>query len=163
VTLLALDGAITRGICEQSRQIPAGATHLFLSVGGNDALAIRSVLFGGSAMLIDALESLADIQATFRANYRAALKTLKARALPTFICTIYDAIPGLSAGERAGLSLFNDVIVREALERRFGLIDLRSLCCDASDYSAVSPIEPSYAGGRKIATAIAERVGAVTP
>jgi hypothetical protein len=40
-TLLAIDGAVTREVHEQLQQLPPDATHLFLSVGGNDALALR--------------------------------------------------------------------------------------------------------------------------
>ena len=38
VTRLAVDGDITSGVERQLRGIPDGATHLFISVGGNDAL-----------------------------------------------------------------------------------------------------------------------------
>jgi hypothetical protein len=38
------------------------------------------------------------------------------------------------------------------------VIDLRLICDERADYSAVSPIEPSAAGGGKIARAIARAV-----
>jgi hypothetical protein len=53
------------------------------------------------------------------------------------------------------LSVFNDVILREAFARRLPIIDLRLVCNRAVDYSSVSPIEPSVAGGNKIAIAVA--------
>src|SRR5215213_7382017 len=37
VTLLAVDGSRTGGVARQLAQVPAGATHLVLSIGGNDA------------------------------------------------------------------------------------------------------------------------------
>src|SRR5688572_3542298 len=37
-TLLAVDGATVSGIASQLRRIPREATHLVMSVGGNDAL-----------------------------------------------------------------------------------------------------------------------------
>ena len=49
------------------------------------------------------------------------------------------------------LSLFNDVITRELIRLRWDVLDLRDLLVDAEDYSAVSPIEPSDGGGKKIA------------
>ena len=52
------------------------------------------------------------------------------------------------------LSVFNDVILREAFSAKVPVIDLRLLCDDALDYSSVSPIEPSVAGGEKIVRAI---------
>ena len=56
------------------------------------------------------------------------------------------------------LSLFNDVIVREAARERLPVLDLRLVCDEPRDYSAVSPIEPSQHGGNKIATAVAYAV-----
>jgi hypothetical protein len=44
-TLLAVDGAITRSLTEQARGIPADATHLVVSICGNDlAISICSML-----------------------------------------------------------------------------------------------------------------------
>src|SRR4051812_42542033 len=37
-TLRAVDGAVTAGLSAQLRDLPADATHLFVSIGGNDAL-----------------------------------------------------------------------------------------------------------------------------
>jgi hypothetical protein len=44
--------------------------------------------------------------------------------------------------------------VREAFAARLPIIDLRSVCTEAEDYSEISPIEPSDQGGGKIAKAI---------
>jgi len=38
VSLLAVDGSVTADVVGQSQKISAAATHLALSVGGNDAL-----------------------------------------------------------------------------------------------------------------------------
>ena len=54
--------------------------------------------------------------------------------------------------------MFNDVILREAAGHQLPVLDLRLVCTDAADYAAVSPIEPSAAGGAKIAAAIARLV-----
>ena len=51
---------------------------------------------------------------------------------------------------------FNEIILREAFRAKLPVIDLRLVCDRAADYSAVSPIEPSMAGGAKIAKLIAE-------
>ncbi|HUG90419.1 MAG TPA: hypothetical protein VML55_06280 [Planctomycetaceae bacterium] len=68
---------------------------------------------------------------------------------------IYDRVPILDRTEATALCLFNDVIVREAFRARIPVLDLRLLCVEPKDYSDVSPIEPSAAGGAKIAAAIA--------
>ena len=73
---------------------------------------------------------------------------------PAAVCTVYDSIPGLGRSAVTALSVFNDVILREAFAAKVPIIDLRLVCDDASDYSAVSPIEPSVAGGEKIVRAI---------
>ncbi len=54
---------------------------------------------------------------------------------------------------------FNDVILRTAVTRRLGVIELRAVCSEPGDYA--NPIEPSDSGGRKIATAIARATGAL--
>jgi hypothetical protein len=77
--------------------------------------------------------------------------------LPTAICTIYDARfpdPEEQRQVVAALSVFNDVITREAFSRRLALIDLRLICCEHDDYA--NPIEPSAKGGDKIAAAIVQ-------
>jgi hypothetical protein len=56
--------------------------------------------------------------------------------------------------ELAVLAYYNDVIFREATRAGVPIIDLRLTCSEAGDYSTVSPIEPSIAGGAKIAAAI---------
>jgi hypothetical protein len=50
------------------------------------------------------------------------------------------------------LTIFNDVIIRQAFTAGLPLIDLRLVCCEGSDYA--NEIEPSEAGGSKIAASI---------
>ena len=85
-------------------------------------------------------------------------EALLAVGKPLMLCTIYDAIPGLGEAERAALALFNDVIIRSAVEGRVPVIDLRIVCDQPEDYSDISPIEPSGHGGAKIARVIADVV-----
>jgi hypothetical protein len=158
-TLLARDGA---GLAELERQVerlPADATHLVVSVGGNDALDYSGlILHEPAGSFAEVLSRLAEIQETFRREYRAMLERLLAHGRPTAVCTVYDAIPGLDPAERMGLCLFNDVILREAFRAGVPVIDLRLLCTEAADYSRTSPIEPSIVGGGKIARAVARLV-----
>jgi hypothetical protein len=79
---------------------------------------------------------------------------------PAAVCTVYDAIPGLGPAERAALAGFNEIILRVAFSAGLPVVDLRIVCDRQSDYSHVSPIEPSVAGGAKIARVIAEMVSA---
>ena len=155
--LLAVDGHVTHHVPGQVQNLPKDATHLFVSVGGNDALnAVPILHHDGHAQSL--LTALKDIHAEFAGNYRQMLDDIVARNLPTTVCTIYDAVPDMEAlthkSASAALSLFNDVIVREATLRGLPIIDLRLVCDDAQDYSHISPIEPSAIGGEKIVQAI---------
>ena len=158
-TLLALDGAVVSSVFRQLERLPEDATHLVLSVGGNNALWTAGNYFSlETATVRDALEKIAEAQGEFASEYRKLIDELRAVGKPLAICTVYDAIPGLAASEIAGLCLFNDIITRTAFQVGATLIDLRNLCREASDYSGLSPIEPSAAGGGKIARAILDAV-----
>lgn len=50
--------------------------------------------------------------------------------------------------------MFNDIILREAFMAKVPVIDLRLVCNESTDYSEISPIEPSAAGGEKIVQTI---------
>jgi hypothetical protein len=154
-TLLAVDGNITVDVARQLSRLPADATHLAISVGGNDALVASGILSQPARTVSEVLSEVADIQSNFRREYRAMLREVLDRRLPTIVCTIYDAIPGLARDAVAALTFFNDVILREATQAAIPVLDLRPLCHEASDYSPLSPIEPSHLGGRKIAAALA--------
>jgi GDSL-like Lipase/Acylhydrolase family len=155
-TLLAVDGDVARGVPRQLAGLPADATHLVVSVGGNDALEASGVLGEAACTVAEALILLDGVRDRFRTDYHAMLKALAAAGRPAALCTVYDSIPGLELEARTALGLFNDVIYRAAVAARLPLIDLRFTCDRAGDYSAVSPIEPSAAGGAKIARVIAE-------
>jgi len=158
-TLLALDGAVVSSVFRQLERLPEDTTHLVLSVGGNNALWTAGNYFSlETATVRDALEKIAEARSEFATEYRQLIDKLRAIGKPLTICTVYDAIPGLAAAEIAGLCLFNDIITRNAFRVGATLIDLRSICREASDYSGLSPIEPSAAGGGKIARAIVDAV-----
>ena len=66
----------------QLRNVPADATHLIVSVGGNDALRNMSVLDERAASMAAAVERLSDIAAEFRKDYQAMLAAVGERGLP---------------------------------------------------------------------------------
>lgn len=159
-TLVAVDGATTRSMKGQIARIPGDATHLVVSVGGNDALGHSDLLRPGAALSADPMANLAGRIEGYEADYRAALQPVLARRLPTTLCTIYNgALPDAGEARRAriGLMLFNDVITRAAAEHHASLIELRLVCSEPEDYA--NPIEPSGRGGLKIAQAIACATG----
>lgn len=154
-TLAAVDGHITTDVPGQLERVPDAASHLVVSVGGNDALGYAGILTAPAATVNQALLQLSEVQAEFRENYQGMLRAVLQRNLPTTLCTVYDSVPGLGPTERLALGMFNEVILREAFLLGLPVIDLRLVCDQRSDYSDVSPIEPSVLGGAKIALAIA--------
>jgi hypothetical protein len=154
-TLLAVDGDVASDVIRHLQMLPFDATHLAVSAGGNNALIASDILAQPASSVSAVLHEIADIQAEFRREYCEMLTAVLDRRLPTLVCTIYDAIPGLEDDALAALTLFNDVILREAIAAGIPVLDLRLLCDKPSDYSPLSPIEPSHLGGRKIAEALA--------
>lgn len=161
-SLQAVDGSVAADVPRQVGLMPAQTTHLALSVGGNDALASLSRLSEPSGTVLESLQVLADIQVGFARSYGAALAAVLASGRPLVVCTIYDHVPGLTAPLRAALSLFNDIIVREALRHALGVVDLRQVCTEPADYANSSPIEPSSSGGDKVAAALVRAVAPVS-
>jgi hypothetical protein len=157
-TLLAVDGNIAIDVVRHLERLPSDASHLAISAGGNNALIASDILAQPAQSVSAVLHEIASIQAEFRAEYREMLAAVLSRRLPTLVCTIYDAIPGLEDDALAALTLFNDVILREAIAAGVPVLDLRLLCDKPSDYSPLSPIEPSHLGGRKIAESLARIV-----
>jgi hypothetical protein len=163
-SLRAVDGAVTSGVPRQIRQLPSDATHLVVSTGGNDALGQSGVLDERAFSIAGAVGRLAGVREQFQRDYRAMLDAVLTHRLPTSVCTIYDARYPDTQRQRlvvTALTLFNDVITREAFGRGLPLIDLRLVCDEDADYA--NPIEPSVHGGAKIAHAIAALVTAPVP
>ena len=157
-SLLAVDGHVTEDVLNQLHELPADASHLVVSAGGNDALGESSILREMACTVGDALALTQEVRTRFRNTYRAMLQALIRVGKPAAVCTVYDSIPGLGPAELAALAGFNEVILREAFAAALPVIDLRLVCDRTADYSHVSPIEPSMVGGAKIARVIAELV-----
>jgi hypothetical protein len=155
VTLLAVDGHVAEDVESQLINLPADATLLVVSAGGNDALGESSILSESACTVGEALCLFNETRERFRNSYRSMLRALARVGKPTAVCTIYNSIPGLGEAEQTALAGFNEVILREAFGACLPIIDLRLVCDRADDYSHVSRIEPSVTGGSKIARAIA--------
>ncbi len=154
VTLLAQDGGITHDVIRQLRRLPSDATHLFLSVGGNDALGHEAVLMAPTSNVGEALMELMDAVEVFEQDYRRALAAVLSPGLPTIACTIYNGAFPEPEGRiiRGAVRLFNDSIFQAAFDAGVPVIDLRRVCTESGDYW--NPIEPNAVGGEKIAHAI---------
>jgi len=154
-SLSAVDGATTGDIAEQVDALPRRATHLVLSIGGNDALIEGSVLDLPALSTAQAVGFLADVASKFEEHYRSAVAACLASGLPLTVCTIYNGSfpdPQYQRIVSTALMVFNDAILRVAIESGLSVIDLRSICTMPDDYA--NPIEPSSVGGEKIARAV---------
>lgn len=158
-SLLAIDGSTTGDLEDQLAALPADVTHAVVSVGGNDALLNADILNLPVASTQEALHLFGARASKFEENYRAAVLGVTRRVPSVTVCTVYDGnLPADQApSARVALMVFNDAILRVAFELRLAVIDLRLICTEPSDYA--NPIEPSGAGGAKIARAIAASLG----
>lgn len=155
VTLLAHDGDMTIDIARQIKNLPADATHLILSVGGNDALMNSDFLMEEANSVAEVLLKSRALCDAFGFAHCEVLKLLVKTGLPFAVCTIYDANFGDTQTAQlvaTALALFNEQITRNAVECGVPLIDLRLICSEPADYA--NEIEPSVQGGEKIARAI---------
>ena len=160
VTMLAVDGHTSVDTAgEQIPRIPDDATHLVLSVGGNDALGYVGLLQQPVDTVAAGFALMGPGVVDFESSYRTCLEAVLEHRLPTVACTIYNGNFALDERDviRTAVRLFNDVILQSASDRRVPVIDLRQVCADPSDY--FDPIEPNDQGGRKIAVAIADETG----
>jgi hypothetical protein len=166
VQLRAVDGSIVSQVPAQLASAPIEPSDvLVMSAGGNDALGNIELLSDPrpstfSRMLIH----LYAVKEAFRTAYAATLDALLAQQRPTVVCTVYnpqfdDLL--LQQTAEAALSIFNDVIMQEAIRRRIPLIDLRLICNEPAHFA--NQIEPSNEGGARIAEAIVSAVTRLSP
>ncbi len=162
VSLVARDGATVASIREQLLCTPTDATHIVVSVGGNDALRSIDLLSLPSTSSVQLLEAFAERLTPFEQAYRVAMDAVVAAGRPSAVCTIYNGAleNGRGTAARMGLALFNDVILRTAIGRRLDVLELRAICTEPEDYA--NPIEPSGRGGQKIARGIACVIGVLS-
>jgi hypothetical protein len=160
-TLLAVDGSVVEGVHGQLRRVPAEATHLVISAGGNDALGHAHILEERAGSAAEVLLRLADVAEGFEAGYGRMLSAALRTGKPTAACTVYYPRYADALAQRlavTALTVFNDAIIRAAFGTGVPLLDLRLICDEEADYA--NPIEPSEAGGAKIADRIIRLVSA---
>ena len=154
-SLLAQDGAVTDNIPSQLARLPQDATHLVLSVGGNDALRQSGILDMTARSSAQVLDMLAEIARNFSLRYKQVVDACLMTRRPLTICTIYNGnFADKQYQQRASTALttFNDVIIQTAVERQLTVIELRQIINRPADYA--NPIEPSSQGGEKLARTI---------
>ncbi|CAF2373918.1 unnamed protein product [Rotaria sp. Silwood2] len=150
-TSVAVDGHSISHISTQLTRIPQDATHLFISIGGNDALSYMQRLQESVQNVGEALIILSEFEKNFEKDYIEMLKHVSACKIPTTICTMYKPnfnIPQQQLMCETGLSVLNDVIITEATKLGIPVIDLKTIFNDPEDYA--NHIEPDVQGGSKI-------------
>lgn len=150
-TLLAVDGAVADEVRPQLAHLPPDATHLVVSAGGNDALMNVDVLRRPVRSVGEGLSKLGEVVAEFEERYREMLREARRPGLPLAVCTVYNPMfPNAEDRQQAalGLAVFNDAIIRCAVDAGVPVLDLRLICPDEADFA--NPIEPSVRGGEKI-------------
>ena len=158
-TLCAVDGAVVDDVARQLTRVPTDATHLAISAGGNDALGQIDLINRPARSTAEVLGVLADAASAFETRYRRMFAAVVSRKLAVVVCTIYNGNFADLLTQRlasTALTVFNDAILRVAIEARIPVVDLRLVCSERADYA--NPIEPSTRGGAKIARAVLRAV-----
>lgn len=158
-TLKAVAGSLVENVGSQLASSPESATHLIISTGGNNALMNADVLNLTVNSSREVFRVLSNRVGAFEIEYQKMLETVSSRNLPIVVSTIYNPNFDELALQKiatTALSAFNDVIIRQAIMAGVPFLDLRLVCSDKKDYA--NEIEPSGAGGRKIAARILEAV-----
>ena len=97
-----------------------------------------------------AMDVFTEIKNQFEERYSRMIRAVCNKVENVTICTVHDSVPEYTERALTALSMFNEVILKEAFRVNAPVIDLRLVCNEASDYSSVSPIEPSKHGAKKI-------------
>ena len=151
--LAARDGAVSADVPGQVDAGLLATGYAVLSAGGNDALRSAAILTRPVSNAVEVFEELADLREDFERRYDAAVAAVAGAAGGRVaVCTIYDPNyeePRRQRPATAALPAFNDVVTRVAVRRGLPVVDLRTAFVAPDDYA--NPIEPSVAGGRKLA------------
>jgi lysophospholipase L1-like esterase len=155
VELLAQDGARMSDVRHQLAVAGRPAVAI-LSIGGNDAIEHLELLAKPASSSADVLNELVAIADAFASRYQAVAGAVADRAGRVILCTIYEVPlepPALARLARVPLALLNDRIIRTGARLGLDVLELRSVCTEAADFTW--QIEPSARGAEKIANAIA--------
>lgn len=75
-TLRAVDGSVVENVQAQTLDLPADATHLVISAGGNNALLNADVLQMKISSSAEVFDRLADLASEFEQHYREMLQAV---------------------------------------------------------------------------------------
>lgn len=152
----AVDGDTTKDVLS-SQLIDSHTGKSVLSIGGNDLLQnMRLIATEEKVTPVAFFESLGGVADGFTERYQKILSMLQG---PCLVMTIYNpsfhkdpAMAHLQRSCEMVVGMFNDIIQRLVCQHGKDLLELRNIFVDEKDYA--NPIEPSHAGGGKLADAI---------
>ena len=157
VTLLAVDGDRVADVPSQLRRLHEGGTHIFLSVGGNDALDHVGLLNERVRNVGEGMVLLGSRVNEFEGRYREMVRAVTSEVGHVHLCTIYNGSFGPEGPMvSSAVLLFNDAIQRVATAFFLPVLELRDLLNEPAHYA--NPIEPNVEGGRILAEEILRRV-----
>ena len=162
-------------------KILSDASHIVVSIGGNDLLHNISFLqttselskvMGKGAMIgkwgVKELnpsrnkvfeETYFEIIEPFKKQYETIVANLSNHRAKLLLCTVYegdlvdsDEFSDVNNSSKTMVSLFNDIVYRTANKYSADVLELREIFVSPEDYA--NPIEPSHIGGGKLAKAI---------
>lgn len=149
VCRLAKDGAVMSHVARvQLHHIPADATVLLMSIGGNDGLGALG------ALRYNFFDTLYVFYKTFQSEYEALIDHIRDTVnIPLVLCTIYQPQMGQYGWVRdtfcsLGVRFMNRVIRNVAAARGIPILDLWTVFSQRADYA--NAIEPGVPGGHKI-------------
>ena len=161
----------------------SGATHIVVSIGGNDLLhnisflqttSELSKIMGKGAMIgkwgAKELnpsrnkvfeETYFEIIEPFKKQYETIVANLSNHRANLLLCTVYegdlvdsDEFSDVSNSSKTMVSIFNDIVYRVANKFNADVLELRDIFTSSDDYA--NPIEPSHIGGEKLAQSIVQ-------
>jgi len=118
-------------------EFPASASHVVISVEGNRAIQSSQLLEGHPGSYESALARLSFAADQFEGVMDALVRAARRAGLPTVVCTMYQPRypnPVRQRAASAALAIFNDRIIKLAIEARLPIVDFRSVCSDREDY-----------------------------
>ena len=159
------------------------ATHIVVSIGGNDLLhnisflqttSELSKIMGKGAMIgkwgAKELnpsrnkvfeETYFEIIEPFKKQYETIVANLSNHRANLLLCTVYegdlvdsDEFSDVSNSSKTMVSIFNDIVYRVANKFNADVLELRDIFTSSDDYA--NPIEPSHIGGEKLAQSIVQ-------
>ncbi len=151
---------------KQLPQIPALATHIFISIGGNDAISKARELFdqpGKISLLLGFIHWLLFLFSLEYFQTISRLSSITNAKTKVYICTLYT--PDMKKAfwwkrMLCSLALYhlNRVIRSCAKQHNFDILDLAVLCDPETDMRSRNEVELNHNACKKVATAIYNKV-----